>query len=375
MKHCFCFRQEYAMIKDMQKGRCKFMNEELKTAENPDIAEATEMTEILTHVTEEPVSEASTAEAASESKEAESEPEAAPEPQETMADYEAELEASFKKVREGDILTGTVISVDDEQVILDLKYYAEGIISKDDLSNDPDFQLKEEIHPGDEITATVIKTDDGEGNIVLSKKEANDILAWDKLKTMMEERTIVTVKISEIVKSGAVAYLEGIRAFIPASKLAAEYVENLEDWAGKSLEVTVITADEENNRLVLSGREVARQKQAEENRKKVAKCQVGAVVEGTVETLKDYGAFVTLENGLTGLLHISQISTQRIKHPGVVLKEGQTVQVKILSAENGKISLSMKAIAPEEEPVEVFDYKETGEATTGLGALLRGIKL
>lgn len=302
--------------------------------------------------------------------------EEAPEaPAESMDDYAEELEASFKKVREGDILTGTVISVDDDQVILDLKYYAEGIIAKDDLSNDPDFQLKEEIHPGDEITATVVKTDDGEGNIVLSKKEANDILAWDKLKKMMEERTIVKVKISEIVKGGAVAFLEGIRGFIPASKLAAEYVEDLEEWNGKSLEVTVIAAEEENKRLVLSGREVAREKLAAETKKKVAKCQVGAVVEGTVETLKDYGAFVTLENGLTGLLHISQISTQRIKHPGVVLKEGQTVKVKILSADNGKISLSMKAIEPEEEQEEVFDYKESGAATTGLGALLKGIKL
>lgn len=294
---------------------------------------------------------------------------------ETMADYEAELEASFKKVREGDILTGTVISVDDDQVILDLKYYAEGIISKDDLSNDPEFQLKEEIHPGDEITATVIKTDDGEGNIVLSRKQANDLLAWDKLKQMMEDRTVVKVKIAEIVKSGAVAYLEGIRAFIPASKLAAEYVENLEEWNGRTLEATVITADEENKRLVLSGREVAREKLAEETRKRVAKCQPGAIVEGTVETLKDYGAFVTLENGLTGLLHISQISSQRIKHPGAVLKEGQAIKVKILSADNGKISLSMKAIQPEDEPEEVFDYKESGAATTGLGALLKGIKL
>ncbi len=294
---------------------------------------------------------------------------------ESMADYEAELEASFKKVREGDILTGTVISVDEERVILDLKYYAEGIIAKDDLSNDPDFQLKEEIHPGDEITATVIKTDDGEGNIVLSKKDANDILAWDKLKKMMEERTVVRVKIAEIVKSGAVAYLEGIRGFIPASKLAAEYVENLEEWNGRSLEVTVITAEEENKRLVLSGREVAREKLADENRKKVARCQVGSVVEGTVETLKDYGAFVTLENGLTGLLHISQISNQRIKHPGAVLKEGQTVKVKILSAENGRIGLSIKAIQTEDEPEEIFDYKESGAATTGLGALLKGLKL
>lgn len=300
----------------------------------------------------------------------------APAPVESMADYEAEIEASFKRVREGDILTGTVIGVDEEKVTLDLKYYAEGIIKKEDLSNDPDFQLKEEIHPGDEITATVVKTDDGDGNILLSRKEANDLLVWDKLKKMMEERTIVKVKIAEIVKSGAVAYLEGIRGFIPASKLAAEYVEDLDEWNGKTLEVTVITAEEENKRLVLSGREVARAKLAEEKKKKVAKCQVGAVVEGTVETLKDYGAFVLLDNGLTGLLHISQISTQRIKHPGVVLKEGQTVKVKILSTDNGKISLSMRALEEADAPAEeVFDYKESGQATTGLGALLKGIKL
>ncbi len=296
-------------------------------------------------------------------------------PEESMADYEAELEASFKKIREGDILTGTVIGVEDDRVILDLKYYAEGIISKEDLSNDPEFNLKEEIHLGDEITATVVRTDDGEGNIVLSRKEANDVLAWDKFKTMMEERTVVPVKITEIVKGGAVAYLDGIRGFIPASKLAAEYVEDLNEWNGKTIEVTVITADEENKRLVLSGREVAREKLADERRRRVAKCQPGSIVEGTVESLKDYGAFVTLENGLTGLLHISQISSQRIKHPGVVLKEGQTIKVKILSAENGKISLSMKAIQPEDEPEEVFDYKEKGEATTGLGALLKGLKL
>ncbi len=300
----------------------------------------------------------------------------APTPTESMADYEAEIEASFKRVREGDILTGTVIGVDEEKVTLDLKYYAEGIIKKEDLSNDPDFQLKEEVQIGDEVTATVVKTDDGEGNILLSRKEANDLLAWDKLKKMLEERTIVKVKIAEIVKSGAVAYLEGIRGFIPASKLAAGYVEDLSEWDGKTLEVTVITADEENKRLVLSGREVAREKLADEKRKKVAKCQVGAVVEGTVETLKDYGAFVVLENGLTGLLHISQISTQRIKHPGVVLKEGQTVKVKILSTDNGKISLSMRALEGADAPAEeVFDYKESGAATTGLGALLKGIKL
>jgi len=296
---------------------------------------------------------------------------------ETMADFREELEASLKKVRVGDVITGTVIDVKEDAVLVDLKTYADGIIRKEDLSEDPDFNMLLEIHPGDEITATVMATNDGEGNMVLSKKEANAVLAWDKLKQMMEDRTMVKVKIQEVVNSGAIAYLEGIRGFIPASRLSDEYVEELEEWNGKTVEVTVITADEESRRLVLSGREAAREKKQAELGKKIAKCEVGAVMNGTVETLKDYGAFVALENGLTGLLHISQISTQRIKHPGVVLKEGQKVTVKIISTENNKISLSMKVLAEEQaeaESHETFDYKEEGQASTGLGALLKGLK-
>lgn len=295
---------------------------------------------------------------------------------ETMADYEKELEASFKRVREGDVMTGTVVSVTEEQVLLDLKYYAGGVIHKENISNDPDFNMALEIHPGDEITATVINTDDGEGNIVLSRKEANDKMAWEKLNDMKNDRTVVPVKISEIVKGGAVAFLEGIRGFIPASKLAAEYVEDLNEYNGKTIDVTVITADEENKKLVLSGREPARLKLDQERSKKISKCAVGAVMEGTVDTIKDYGAFVSLENGLSGLLHISQISGQRIKHPGVVLKEGQKVKVKIISTADNKISLSIKALEDGDETErEVFDYKEQGEASTGLGALLSGLKL
>jgi small subunit ribosomal protein S1 len=294
---------------------------------------------------------------------------------ETMADYAAELEASFKRVKEGDVLTGTVISVDEDKVTLDLKYYAEGIIDKENISNDPEFNLLREIQPGDEITATVINANDREGNVVLSKKLASDQKAWETLDGLLKDRTIVNVKIAEIVKGGAVAYLEGIRGFIPASKLAGEYVEDLEEYNGKTIEVTVITADEENNKLVLSGKEPALMKQKEETNKKIAKCEVGSIMEGTVDNIKDYGAFINLENGLSGLLHISQISTQRIKHPGVVLKEGQTVKVKIISIADNKISLSMKALQEEEEAnEEVFDYKEEGSAFTGLSALLKGLK-
>ena len=297
---------------------------------------------------------------------------------ETMDDFREELEASFKKIRVGDVVTGTVIDVTEDQVIVDLKTYADGVIRKEDLSEDPDFNMQEAVHPGDEITATVMATNDGEGNMVLSKKEANAVLAWDKLKKMMEERTVVKVKISEVVNAGAVAYLEGIRGFIPASRLSDEYVEDLKEWDGKTIEVTVITADEEERRLVLSGQEPAREKKQAETNRKIEKCEVGAVMNGTVETIKPYGAFVALENGLTGLLHISQISTQRIKHPGAVLKEGQEVRVKILSTADNKISLSMKVLAEEATEAEshsTYDYKEEGQASTGLAALLKNIKL
>lgn len=122
---------------------------------------------------------------------------------ETMDDFREELEASFKKIRVGDVVTGTVIDVTEDQVIVDLKTYADGVIRKEDLSEDPDFNMQEAVHPGDEITATVMATNDGEGNMVLSKKEANAVLAWDKLKKLMEERTVVKVKISEVVNAGS----------------------------------------------------------------------------------------------------------------------------------------------------------------------------
>ena len=299
---------------------------------------------------------------------------------ESMDDYKEELEASLKKIRVGDVVTGTVIDVTDDAVIVDLKTYADGVIRREDLSEDPDFNMAEMIHPGDEITATVMATNDGEGNMVLSKKEANQVLAWDKLKAMMEERTVVPVKIAEIVNAGAVAYLEGIRGFIPASRLSAEYVEDLKEFDGKTIDVTVITADEETHRLVLSGREAAREKRQEETNKKIAKCEVGAIMNGTVETLKDYGAFVNLENGLSGLLHVSQISNQRIKHPGVVLKEGQNVTVKVTGVKDGKISLSIKALAEDaekeqEEELEHVEIPKVEAIGTSLGDLFKNIKL
>ena len=294
---------------------------------------------------------------------------------ETMEDYAEELEASFKRLHEGDIVTGTVVAVTDDQVLVDLKYFAQGVIDRENLSNDPEFNMKEDSPPGDLLTATVIQTDDGEGNVVLSRKEANDRMTWEHFRQLLDERTPLEVTISEVVNGGAVAMVEGVRGFIPASRLDAAYVEDLDSWNGKKIPVLVIEADEEKKRLVLSGRELAREKQDAEKKSRIARCETGAIMEGTVETIKPYGAFVLLENGLSGLVHVSQMSKKRVENPGAVVKVGQKVTVKILSTANGKLSLSMKEVEPDEAPEEeVFNYHESGEATTGFAELLKGFK-
>ena len=297
---------------------------------------------------------------------------------ETMDDFKDELEASFRQIREGDIITGTVIAVSEEEITLDLKYYAQGIIKVEDFSNDPDFAVLEQIHAGDEIEATVVKTDDGQGNILLSRKEANDVLAWEKLQQMMEDGTVVKVRIKESVPSGVVAFLEGIRAFIPASQLALDYVENTEEWIGKEVEAKVITVDPEKEKLVLSAKRVAKEAAIEERNHKISMIVPGTVMEGTVESLMPYGAFINLGNGLSGLVHISQICEKRIKTPAAVLSEGDTVKVKITAIKDGKLSLSMKAlndVAAEEVEEETFELPETEAATTSLGSLFKNIKL
>lgn len=304
----------------------------------------------------------------------------APEHVETMEDYKEELEASFKQIHEGDILTGTVIGVSESAITLDLKYYTDGIIRLEDFTNDPNFNLAEDIHVGDEISATVIRRDDGEGHILLSAKEANEVLAWDKLRKYKEEGTNLKVKIAGIVKSGAVAYLEGIRGFIPASKLDLNYVEEdaLNDWLGKEIEVRVITADEEDDHLVLSAREILREKAAEERKAKISNVEIGLVTEGTVESIQPYGAFIDLGNGLSGLVHVSQVCEKRIKTPAAVLKVGDKVKVKVINVKDGKLSLSMKAlndVAAEEIQEETIELPESEEVTTSLGSLFANIKL
>ena len=281
---------------------------------------------------------------------------------ESMKDYEKELEASFKKIEEGDILTGTVISVDEKEVVIDLKYYAEGIIPAEDYSREPGFSLKEEVHAGDEVSATVVKKDDGNGNILLSRVEAADVLAWDKLKELKESGEVLDVVVKGIVNGGVIAY-----------------VEDTNEYLNKPVQVQVFDIDKEKGRLILSAKEILREKAEEERKTKISNVQVGLVIEGVVESLQPYGAFVDLGNGLSGLVHISQICEKRIKKPSEVLAVGDKVKVKVTAVKDGKLSLSIKEATDmmakeiEEEVFELPDSKE--EASTSLGSLFANIKL
>ncbi len=298
---------------------------------------------------------------------------------ETMKDFECELEASFRKIHVGDIIKGTVIAVNEEEVILDLRYYTQGIIKAEDISADPGFLLQEEIHVDDMLEATVVSMDDGQGNILLSRKEANDVLAWDVLMEYKESGKNVSVKVNEAVNAGVVAYLEGIRGFIPASQLDLGYVEDVTPYVGKTLSVKVTEANKEKEKLILSAKAVLRETAKEEHDHKVAMIVPGTVLEGKVESLQPYGAFVDLGDGLNGLVHISQICQKRIKKPSEVLKVGDIVKVKVLNTNDGKISLSIKAVeeereAEEMESLEAQEYSSDESVGTSLGDLFKNLK-
>ena len=201
---------------------------------------------------------------------------------------------------------------------------------------------------------------------------------WEELKQMKDDKTEVEVKIKEIVKGGAVAYLNEVRGFIPASKLSLNYVEDLNEFQGQHLKVRVFDIEVENKRLILSAREILKEAQEAKKQEELAKTKVGMVVKGVVDSIQPYGAFVKLENGLSGLVHISQISNRRLKTVQEVLSLGDEVTAKITKIQDGKLSLSIKALndslEPEEEELD-YEIPKSQQLTTSLGSLVANIKL
>ena len=299
----------------------------------------------------------------------------------TMKDFENEINASFRRFCTGERVTGTAVSVEEDEVLVDLNSFAQGVIPAGEYSDDPSFHAMDEIRTGDSLTCIVLEPEDGQGRVLLSLREARREEAWEKMEQAQEDRTVVNVKIREAVNAGVITYIEGLRAFIPASQLSMEYVTDVEAYIGENLDVMVITADREKRKLVLSAKEVQRECLAREKEEKLNALQKGYVTEGVIDRIEPYGCFVTFGEGLTGLVHISQICNKFLHSPNEVVKRGQMVKVKILDVEDGKIRLSMKQaedIAPEvqmdqEEQVSLEYHDE--EAGTSLASLLAGIKI
>lgn len=267
-----------------------------------------------------------------------------------------EIEKSLRLPGRGEIVTGEVVQVSNREVVVNLGCKKDGIIPKDEMIMEEGKELTEMFQEGDSIQAKVIKTDDGDGNILLSKKKLEVNAHWDEINGAFENREIVNAKVVREVKGGVIAVYKEVSGFIPMSQLSDHYVEKADDFIGKTLLVKVSRVDQRRNKAVFSHKAYL----AEEKAKKVQEIwgalNIGDIVEGTVMRFTDYGAFVDI-GGIDGLLHISEISWGKLKHPQEALEIGQKINVKILSMneEKGKISLGLKQNQP--EPWSVIDDK------------------
>ncbi len=307
------------------------------------------------------------------------------EAKQSMKDFESELERSFTILHEGDLIDTTVIGISETEITVDLNYYTEGVIPLEECSEDPAFSIKNDVNIGDSIQAMVLDSEDASGSVLLSWKQAHMQTIWAELKEDMEQSRHFTVKITETTNSGVIAYLKGVRAFIPASQLALEYVEDTDSYLGMTVEVVIITAEPSERRLVLSAKLPAQEQARIEKDGKISRLLPGETVTGTIERIESYGVFINIGDGLTGLCHISQITNKFIKSPREVLKLGETVHARILKTEGDRISLSIKALmedAPETERAEEYEIPaeyQANEADTHdespFAKLLEGIQL
>jgi 4-hydroxy-3-methylbut-2-enyl diphosphate reductase len=275
------------------------------------------------------------------------------------------IENSFTRIHRGDIIKGKVIFVTNNEVMVNINYKSDGIIDRDELSNDPDVKPKDLYKEGDEIQVFVVRLDDGEGNVVLSTKRVDAIKGWDELENVFNNKERIECKVLNSVKGGLAVLVNGINGFMPASQVSVNFVSDLNIYKGKTLIGKIIDFDREKRRVILSRREVESEEVLNKRKELWASIEVNSIVEGIVQRLTDFGAFVDL-GGVDGLIHISDLSWFRVKHPSEVVKIGDRVQVKILDfdKEKNRISLGLKQTLP--EPWKLFsENRKLGDVTEG----------
>lgn len=280
--------------------------------------------------------------------------------------FYADLEKSLRAIRVGEIVTGTVVQVNKDEVFINIGYKSDGIIPKSEFSNDSSINLLDEVKNGDEIDAQVVKLNDGEGNVLLSVKRIANRKIWNDLEEKFKDtEAVYSVTGKEAVKGGVIADMNGIRVFIPASLLDVKFVKDLNQFVDQTFDVKIIEFDK-NKKKIVANRRILLEAEANKAKEELwSKFEAKQVVEGTVKRITDFGAFVDI-GGVDGLLHVADIAWYRINHPSDILKVNDKINVLVLSVnkEKERISLGLKQLLPKPWETVGEKYAE-GEIVKG----------
>ncbi len=267
-------------------------------------------------------------------------------------DFLAAIDETIKYFNDGDIVSGTIVKVDRDEVLLDIGYKTEGVIPSRELSIKHDVDPGEVVSVGDEIEALVLQKEDKEGRLILSKKRAQYERAWGTIEKIKEEDGIVTGTVIEVVKGGLILDI-GLRGFLPASLVEMRRVRDLQPYVGKQIEAKIIELDKNRNNVVLSRRAWLEQTQSEVRQTFLQTLQKGQVRSGVVSSIVNFGAFVDL-GGVDGLVHVSELSWKHIDHPSEVVEVGQEVTVEVLDVDMDRERVSLSLKATQEDPWQQF---------------------
>jgi small subunit ribosomal protein S1 len=273
-------------------------------------------------------------------------------------------DATFRPIEEGEVVTGHVVRIDKDEVLVDIGYKSEGVIPANELSIRKAVDPSEEVHLGEEVDAIVLIKEDQDGRLIMSKKRARFEKAWRRIETAAESGEPVEGTVIEVVKGGLIIDL-GVRGFLPASLVDIRRVPNLDEYMGTKIETKVIELNRSRNNVVLSRRAVLEEERKEVRQQILDRLQPGLVVEGQISNIVDFGAFVDLD-GIDGLIHISELSWSHVNHPSEILSIGDTVKVKVLDIDRDRQRISLGLKQTQEDPWQrIVDTYNVGDELEG----------
>lgn len=277
--------------------------------------------------------------------------------------FEQMLDESIKTIHNGEVVEGTVIDVKPEEIILNIGYKADGIISKSEYTNDQSVDLTAAVKVGDTMTVKVLKVNDGEGQVLLTYKRLAMEKGNERLKEAFENKEVLKATVTQILGGGLGVEVEGARVFIPASLVSDSYEKDLSKFADQEIEFVISEFNPRRNRIIGDRRQLLVAERAEKQRELFEKLNIGDTIEGVVKNVTDFGAFVDL-GGVDGLLHISEMSWGRVEHPKKVFKAGEALKVLVKDIRDTKVALSLKF--PETNPwVNAAEEYAVGSVVTG----------